>query len=59
MKPRKQPDPNRPTIREEEIAHLSRADRLTYARTHRVIPAENKPPIKLSNAEQLTLARKK
>lgn len=53
------PKDDRPTIHEQEIAHLSTVARMTYARSHRIIRDENKPPRELSNAEKLTQAREK
>ena len=58
MKPRPQPDPNRPEIHWEKIKHLSTSQRLTIARDFRIVGREvSEVDIKLSTVEKLTRAR--
>ena len=58
MRPRPELDPNRPTIRWEEIKDLSPANRLTIARKFRIIGRElTELDLKLSTSEKLTRAR--
>ena len=58
MRPRPELDPDRPTIRWEEIKDLSPANRLTIARDFRIIkPEVSELDLKLSSAEKLTRAR--